>query len=317
MGIKIDGKQVLFGIPGPQGPQGKPGENGVGVPTGGSSGQILSKKTNDDYDTQWVNQPSPYILPIASNSVLGGIKTNSSRNGITVNSDGVAHVNAHVNTSINTNVIALSSNGDDSTANGTSAKPFATLGAAVNYLNKTLVDKNVTFWLPNSGNFIINEEIVFDGLNIAFESRATGSSYSLAKNLYFNNCNLIFEGCTIDFATIDGTGTMYINGNTTITLGTFYYTVFRSSSTGITSCFTTFGSDFNSKWTFSPFIAATMYRFELGSGLELITQKTYVNQSIVMVKNCGQTTIGVDSYIYNGNTLDSGHKIGNSNVYVY
>lgn len=34
------------------GPQGK---DGVGVPTGGTTGQVLAKKTNADYDTEWVN----------------------------------------------------------------------------------------------------------------------------------------------------------------------------------------------------------------------------------------------------------------------
>lgn len=33
---------------------GLPGANGIGVPTGGDEGQLLSKKTNDNYDTEWV-----------------------------------------------------------------------------------------------------------------------------------------------------------------------------------------------------------------------------------------------------------------------
>ena len=55
-----------FGIPrgatgqtGPQGPagaDGKDGENGAGVPTGGTTGQVLAKKSGNDFDTEWVNQ---------------------------------------------------------------------------------------------------------------------------------------------------------------------------------------------------------------------------------------------------------------------
>jgi hypothetical protein len=30
-----------------------PGTPGVGVPAGGTTGQVLSKKSNDDYDTEW------------------------------------------------------------------------------------------------------------------------------------------------------------------------------------------------------------------------------------------------------------------------
>jgi hypothetical protein len=45
------------GPPGPQGPQGETGPAGpagVGVPTGGSTGQILAKKSNTAYDTEWI-----------------------------------------------------------------------------------------------------------------------------------------------------------------------------------------------------------------------------------------------------------------------
>lgn len=59
------------GDPGPQGPKGDkgdPGQDGatgakgdkgdpgVGVPTGGTTGQVLAKKSNTDYDTEWVDQ---------------------------------------------------------------------------------------------------------------------------------------------------------------------------------------------------------------------------------------------------------------------
>lgn len=54
------GIQGIQGIPGPQGiqgipgPQGDPGAPGVGVPAGGSTGQVLAKASPTDYDTQWV-----------------------------------------------------------------------------------------------------------------------------------------------------------------------------------------------------------------------------------------------------------------------
>lgn len=38
------------GTAGPQGPQGEPGE---GVPTGGTAGQVLVKKSAANYDTEW------------------------------------------------------------------------------------------------------------------------------------------------------------------------------------------------------------------------------------------------------------------------
>ena len=38
--------------------KGEKGNPGEGIPTGGISGQILAKNTNDDYDTHWINLPT-------------------------------------------------------------------------------------------------------------------------------------------------------------------------------------------------------------------------------------------------------------------
>ena len=54
------------GDTGPQGPQGKqgpagaPGPAGPGVATGGTTGQVLAKKSNTNYDTEWINF-YPYV----------------------------------------------------------------------------------------------------------------------------------------------------------------------------------------------------------------------------------------------------------------
>lgn len=45
----------IKGEPGKTGSSGKDGVNGVGVPPGGTTGQILAKATNSNYDTEWVN----------------------------------------------------------------------------------------------------------------------------------------------------------------------------------------------------------------------------------------------------------------------
>lgn len=49
----VDGQQ---GPPGEQGEPGQDGAPGVGVPAGGSTGQVLAKASSDDFDTEWVNQ---------------------------------------------------------------------------------------------------------------------------------------------------------------------------------------------------------------------------------------------------------------------
>ena len=47
------------GIQGPQGPKGDKGDIGYGMPTGGTTGQILSKHSDTNYDVEWIdNNPS-------------------------------------------------------------------------------------------------------------------------------------------------------------------------------------------------------------------------------------------------------------------
>lgn len=41
------------GPTGPQGPQGEKGDDGVGIPSGGTTGQVLKKASGTDYDTEW------------------------------------------------------------------------------------------------------------------------------------------------------------------------------------------------------------------------------------------------------------------------
>lgn len=51
------GPQGVQGIQGPQGEQGPPGadgKNGIGIPIGGTTGQVLSKIDNTDYNVEWV-----------------------------------------------------------------------------------------------------------------------------------------------------------------------------------------------------------------------------------------------------------------------
>lgn len=49
----IQGPKGATGATGPQGPTGPAGADGVGVPTGGTPGQVLSKASGTDYDTEW------------------------------------------------------------------------------------------------------------------------------------------------------------------------------------------------------------------------------------------------------------------------
>lgn len=55
-----DGQQ---GPTGEQGPKGDDGDPGVGVPAGGTSGQVLAKSADGDFLTAWIDPPSggPYM----------------------------------------------------------------------------------------------------------------------------------------------------------------------------------------------------------------------------------------------------------------
>lgn len=66
------------GATGPQGPQGIPGADGVGVPSGGTAGQVLTKASGTDYDAEWAD-------------ASGGV-TDVQVNGTSVVSEGVANV---------------------------------------------------------------------------------------------------------------------------------------------------------------------------------------------------------------------------------
>lgn len=50
-----------IGATGSQGSTGATGPAGTGVPTGGTTTQILSKLSNNDFDTTWINKPSDPI----------------------------------------------------------------------------------------------------------------------------------------------------------------------------------------------------------------------------------------------------------------
>ena len=56
------------------------------IPSGGSTGQMLVKKSNTNYDTEWTEA---YSLPQATDSTLGGVKIGS---GISISQNGVISI---------------------------------------------------------------------------------------------------------------------------------------------------------------------------------------------------------------------------------
>ncbi len=55
MDFSIDSNEIVISPTGPQGVQGVAGNDGAGIPTGGTTGQVLAKVDNQDYNTEWVS----------------------------------------------------------------------------------------------------------------------------------------------------------------------------------------------------------------------------------------------------------------------
>lgn len=63
-----DGQDGPPGPPGPRGPRGPSGGGGIGVLPGGTTGQVLAKKSSTDFDTEWINQTGGGAVSSVSNS---------------------------------------------------------------------------------------------------------------------------------------------------------------------------------------------------------------------------------------------------------
>lgn len=90
------GAQGIQGETGPQGAQGPQGASGAGVVIGGTTGQLLAKKSNADYDTEWIppasgaaitvqNEGSSLTTALATMDFVGaGVTASNSGNTVTV-----------------------------------------------------------------------------------------------------------------------------------------------------------------------------------------------------------------------------------------
>lgn len=101
-------KDELKGPKGDTGETGPQGPAGVGVPTGGTTGQVLTKKSNIDYDTEWsdasgggsekkgtlIEHHATYTEPYTSKSQYPPTITEISDTVVNVSCDGNAHEGA-------------------------------------------------------------------------------------------------------------------------------------------------------------------------------------------------------------------------------
>lgn len=64
----LQGPQGIQGATGSQGPAGATGATGPGVATGGTTGQILAKNSNTNYDTEWVDPSTGDVISVNGQS---------------------------------------------------------------------------------------------------------------------------------------------------------------------------------------------------------------------------------------------------------
>lgn len=152
----VDGKD---GSPGPQGERGERGEQGepgVGLPTGGTTGQIAAKASNSDYDVEWIDPPAGGTGGGVADSVawdnVTGKPDLALKEDITSVQGDISTINGNI-TAIQSDVAAAQSDivtvqseisnvsSDVSTLSANTSSEFARVDAAISGVNATLAAK--------------------------------------------------------------------------------------------------------------------------------------------------------------------------------
>lgn len=181
-----------------------PSSSGGSLPSGGTTGQVLTKNSNADGDAGW-KEPYTYVLPAATAQTLGGVKIG---NGISIAEDGT-----------------ISSEGSGS-------------ASAVLYTEQTLTDEQKTQALANIGGLSKNQGtknsgkflgIGADGIVIPTDSPATAFSDDGSGNISVNRASANAKRF-LNSLTVPGLDYKYVNP---INSGTYAspYGVYISSGT--------------------------------------------------------------------------------------
>lgn len=110
-GVNITGADGDAGPAGPKGdkgdtgttgPAGATGTNGHGVVTGGTTGQVLSKHSNTDYDTEWIDPPATGAA--APGGIITGLSLSITGLSVTVSSGSWRIANTTYNKATSTNL---------------------------------------------------------------------------------------------------------------------------------------------------------------------------------------------------------------------
>ncbi len=215
------GEQGIQGDPGPQ------GEPGAGVPTGGTTGQVLAKINGDDYNTEWVDQtggtsltvitPEDYEVQGVTTLAFAGAGVSVERiNEVTTVTIPVNNSDQLINGEY---TVALQANGSLSipgsiVAQSTDPASYRGFYATVNQISEQDSD-------PSLNQIILSRSSAMRGYNLStdtnedtfFANGITGSSHVAVINLYGGNYDGVidlvniktFVQTYIDLVLYDGT----------------------------------------------------------------------------------------------------------------
>lgn len=174
--------------------KGAKGDTGTGMPTGGTKGQILSKRTDTNYDTEWITLPNyveqKSVMPTADSSNVNKIVEYIGSNGTYTNGYFYKNINTEVQESITATqtdnviplgTITLNNNTLKSQLNaGTHEFVYRPYDTVLNFMNLTAfppvsyqVTRDSTFdrqpmipnapklysWVDNSNNFYVTDTL--------------------------------------------------------------------------------------------------------------------------------------------------------------
>ena len=247
---------MALGVPGPagatgsQGPAGTNGTNGVGVPVGGTAGQVLAKIDGTNYNTEWVDAGAAGdFLPLSGGTMSGTIFLPSLRN--LLNTD--LTVTAYNDTGAGTNFIhtfdafdgtfALATNGGglkfpDETVQVTAGLPLTggTMSGAINS-TATPYTPSLNVDIYEYENRIANAQIGSDGtygfIKLQGESATSIGLYGNSDGTFIKFGDETTQ--TTAFTGYTGTTSQYIRGDGSVeTYGPLGDRYLTSSTTSLT-----------------------------------------------------------------------------------
>jgi hypothetical protein len=240
--------EIIAGAAGPTGSQGPIGPVGPGVVTGGFTGQVLAKKTNADYDTEWVTGGGG-----GGSAIWGGIAGTFSNQ-----------------TDLQTVL--------DAKAPSSGISPSAISGTAVITTDSRLSDSRTPTGAASGdldGTYPAPEVIKLRGYSVSLTSPSDNQA------ILFNSSATAFENSTLTIGTISGLSAD-LSGKVTAVSGTSPIVSSGGTTPAISipvATATTSGHLSSTDWsTFNAKQAAGAYVTSVTSGITGSTQLTNMMQ---------------------------------------